>query len=114
LSVIARNRQVVVVHGVSAAMNQLATARAVPVRTLTSPSGHSSRYTDPVTRDLFVEAAGQVSDEIRERFGALGIPTVSVQDAIHGERKTAIRAVVDGRVRVVRDDYSGSIMGVDA
>ncbi|MFN8447536.1 MAG: hypothetical protein U0521_02780 [Anaerolineae bacterium] len=32
---------------------------------------------------------------------------------LRGERKSAIRAVVDGRVRMIRDDYSGAINGVD-
>ncbi len=114
LAALARKRPVVVVHGVSALANRLCEERGVPVRTLQSPSGHSSRYTDPATREVFVEAAEQANRQIVDCLRRQGIDAVGVQDAINGTRKTAIRALVDGRVRIVRDDYSGSINGVNA
>jgi [amino group carrier protein]-L-2-aminoadipate 6-kinase len=114
LARLASERPLVVVHGVSEMMERLSVERGVPVRMLTSPSGHSSRYTDPETRDLFVEAATRVNHEIVDGLRARGINAVSVLDSIEGERKTALRAVVDGRVRMIRDDYSGTITGVDA
>lgn len=113
LASIARQRPMVIVHGVSGMMGQMANERGLAVQMLDSPSGHSFRYTDPQTRDLFVEAAGRVNDQVRGYFATYGIPTTSVSDCIHGERKRAIRAVVDGRVRVIRDDYSGTITSVD-
>lgn len=113
LARLASERSLVVVHGVSEMMERLSAERGIPVRMLTSPSGHTSRYTDPQTRDLFVEAAARVNAEIIEGFRARGINAVSVMDAIAGERKTALRAVVDGRVRMIRDDYSGTITGVE-
>ena len=113
LAQVASERPVVVVHGVSAEANRLCEELGVPVRTLTSPSGHSSRYTDIRTRDVFVEAARNVSDAVVTAFDAHGIPAQRVERAIHGERKTAIRAVVDGRTRIIRDDYTGAITGVD-
>ncbi len=57
LARLAAQRPLIVVHGVSAAMNALCAERGIEVRTITSPTGHSSRYTDPQTRDVFVEAA---------------------------------------------------------
>ncbi len=117
VAMLARQRPVVVVHGVSAAMDSLCATRGVPVRVLTSPTGHSSRYTDPQTRAVFVEAAAQVNRELVAQLGAYGVVAVGFDGddtPIMGERKAAIRAVVDGRVRMVRDDYSGAITGVDA
>lgn len=111
---IARQRPVVIVHGVSDTMNRLCAERGVPVRTLTSPSGHESRYTDPATRDLFVEATSIVGAQIVRALAAHGVGAVTVQGAIHGERKAAIRAVVNGRVVMIRDDYSGTITHTDA
>jgi acetylglutamate/LysW-gamma-L-alpha-aminoadipate kinase len=101
------------------------------VRTITSPNGHSSRYTDAATRDVFVEAAGRVNEELSGLLRELGIPNPGVpcDDAspsplrregsecavpnvyVQAERKDAIRAVVDGRIRMIRDDYSGTITG---
>jgi [amino group carrier protein]-L-2-aminoadipate 6-kinase len=107
------NRPIVLVHGVSDIMNRLCAERGVPVRTLTSPTGHESRYTDPATRDLFVEAATLANEQIQQALTTLNIPNQAVMNAVHGERKTAIRAVVNGRVVMVRDDYSGTVTHVN-
>jgi acetylglutamate/LysW-gamma-L-alpha-aminoadipate kinase len=114
LASIARQRPMVIVHGVSGMMARMADERGLPVQMLTSPSGHSFRYTNPQTRDLFVEASQRVNDQVRGHFALHGIPTTTVSDCIHGDRKNAIRAVMDGRVRVIRDDYSGAITEIDS
>lgn len=114
---IARQRPVVVAHGVSAMMDALCAERGIPVRTLTSPSGHSSRYTDPATRDLFVEAAERVNQQLVNLLRGHGVAARGLTGAevpLWGERKDAIRAVIDGRARIVRDDYSGAITRADA
>jgi acetylglutamate/LysW-gamma-L-alpha-aminoadipate kinase len=116
LAEMAQNRPMIVVHGVSALANQMCAEAGHPAQMLVSPSGHSSRYTDPMTRDIFVNAAEIANQQVVERLQTLGINVIGLtgsQTVIHGERKNAIRAVVDGRIRVVRDDYSGSITGVD-
>jgi [amino group carrier protein]-L-2-aminoadipate 6-kinase len=108
--------RLVIVHGVSDTLNHLCESRGVPVRTLASPTGHSSRYTDAETRDLFVEAAEQVNAHWVELLQARGVNAVGLTGdtiPVNGQRKNAIRAVVDGRVRIVRDDYTGTICDVD-
>jgi acetylglutamate/LysW-gamma-L-alpha-aminoadipate kinase len=113
----ARNRPMVVLHGVSALANRMCEEAGHPVQMLTSPSGHSSRYTDPITRDIFVQASEIANREVVERLRARGINAIGLtgnETAILGERKKAVRAIVAGRVRVVHDDYSGSISGVDS
>jgi acetylglutamate/LysW-gamma-L-alpha-aminoadipate kinase len=127
LAALAKARPVVVVHGVSDMMNRLCEERGIPVRTITSPNGHSSRYTDAATRDVFVEAAGRVNEELSGLLRELEIPTPNPSPLrkegdtnylpnvyVRAERKDAIRAVVDGRIRMIRDDYSGTITGADA
>lgn len=116
LANVAQNNQLVVVHGVSAEMNRLCAERGAKVQTLTSPSGHSSRYTTPEIRDLYVEAATRTNAEIvellrRRNIAAHGFTGGNV--ALQGSRKKAIRAVIKGRTRVIRDDHSGSIKHVD-
>ncbi|MBZ0302129.1 MAG: [LysW]-aminoadipate kinase [Anaerolineae bacterium] len=116
LADMARSRPMVVLHGVSALANRMCDEAGHPVQTLTSPSGHTSRYTDPITRDIFVRASEIANREVVERLRARGIPAVGLtgdEAAIFGERKKALRALVAGRVRVVHDDYSGSITGAD-
>lgn len=117
LAQISGERPLIIVHGVSAIMNQMCEELGVEVQELTSPTGHSSRYTTPEIRDIFVRASEKanklVVSALRER-GVNAIGVLGDDVAINGERKKAIRAVVGGRVRVVRDDYSGSITGVNS
>lgn len=118
LAQIARVRPVVIVHGVSGRMAELCRARGVEQEMLISPTGHSSRYTPPHIRDLYVEAARDANREIVELLRLRGISAVSMADVpggvLHGERKTAVRALSNGRVRLIRDDYSGTIQQVNA
>lgn len=113
LAGVSADRPVVLVHGVSATLDALCAERGMPVRTLTSPSGHASRYTDATTRDLYVEAAGVVGRTWVEALERHGVRAAVAAPAATADRKDAVRAVVDGRVRIVRDDYTGSITGVD-
>lgn len=117
IAAVARSRRVVVVHGVSDAMAQLSAQRGINFLTLRSPSGHDSRYTNPETRDLYVEACQQVNAELVAALQTRGINAQGLtveRVPLWGERKDAIRAVVDGRVRIIRDDYSGIIRDVRA
>ncbi len=116
LATIVGERPLVVVHGVSAIMNQLCVDLGVEVQTLSSPSGHSSRYTPPAVRDVYVSAAEIANAELVSALHQRGIfaaGLINSDVALQAERKQAIRAVVNGRVRVVRDDHSGSIRRVE-
>lgn len=116
LAGIAAGNRLIVVHGVSAAMDQLCAEHGLKVQTLSSPSGHSSRYTPAPVRDVYVTAARQVNDEIVAALDLRGICARGFSRdnvALRAERKKAIRALVKGRLRMVRDDHSGTIRGVD-
>ncbi|MCY3718776.1 MAG: [LysW]-aminoadipate kinase [Anaerolineaceae bacterium] len=109
-------RPLVLVHGASAEANRLCEEAGLPLRTLTSPSGHSSRYTDAPTRDLFVQAAETVNREILACLGHNGVEAAGLTGdniVLQARRKQALRAQVEGRVRIIRDDYSGTITAVD-
>ncbi|MCH7610662.1 MAG: [LysW]-aminoadipate kinase [Chloroflexi bacterium] len=111
-----RGRPVVLVHGASHRANILTKARGLEPRFLTSPSGHRSRYTDPQAREIFVQAAQEANEEIVALLRGLGAVAVGMTGdrvALRAVRKQALRAVVDGRTVVVRDDYSGRITGID-
>lgn len=115
VAAMARQRPIVVVHGVSAAVNELSRQAGLAVRTITSPTGHISRYTDARMRPIYVQAARKVNEQAVGFLAARGVRAAGIAEiglAIYGERKAAIRAVVDGRVRMIRDDYTGSITQV--
>lgn len=111
---VAEGWPLVLVHGTSAAVDELAQRVGEPVRHITSPSGHVSRYTDPAMLDLYVmAAAGGVNKALvaeLQRMGcnALGLSGVDGR-LLLARRKEAVRAVENGRQRIVRDDYTGQI-----
>ncbi|PKO21481.1 MAG: acetylglutamate kinase [Chloroflexi bacterium HGW-Chloroflexi-1] len=110
----AEGRPVVLVHGASATADALATRVGLPVRQLVSPSGHVSRYTDPETLEIYVAAAaGQVNKRLVACLQGLGCNAIGLSGVdgrlLVARRKTAVRAVENGRQRVVRDDYTGQL-----
>jgi acetylglutamate/LysW-gamma-L-alpha-aminoadipate kinase len=106
----------VLVHGASDAANRLGDELGHPARTLTSPGGHTSRYTDPRTLDIFRMAVGAVNQQISAELATYGGGAVGLAGpgVIRARRKSALRTVQDGHPVVVRDDYSGKITGVDS
>jgi acetylglutamate/LysW-gamma-L-alpha-aminoadipate kinase len=107
---------VVVVHGTSAAADTLAQRMGVPARTLQSPSGYVSRYTDPETLEVYtMAAAGQVNKHLVTKLQALRVNAIGLSGVdgrlMGARRKDAVRAIdpETGRQRVVRDDYTGRI-----
>ncbi|RAQ96023.1 [LysW]-aminoadipate kinase [Thermogemmatispora tikiterensis] len=112
--------RVVVVHGGSQLTNELCERLGHPMQVLTAPNGMTSRYTDVETLRIYAMAvAGQINTELvallqRRGVNAVGLAGVDGR-LLLARRKTALRAVMpDGRVRVVRDDYSGQIEQVNA
>ncbi len=107
---------IVVVHGASDRANRLSTAMGLQPRFLTSPSGHISRYTDPQARAIFVQAAHEANEEIVALLRGLGAAAIGLtgeRSGLTAVRKQVLRAIVDGRTMVVRNDYSGKITAVD-
>ncbi|MFE6165350.1 [LysW]-aminoadipate kinase [Streptomyces sp. NPDC056486] len=110
--------RVVLVHGGSAELEQLAARLGVEQRTITARSGVTSRYTDEATLEVLTLAlAGQVKPALLVELAGHGIAAVGMTGLdtglLRARRKTAIRARVDGRTVLVRDDHSGRIAEVE-
>lgn len=117
-SLVHAGRSVVLVHGGSAATEALGAQLGVPPRFLTSASGVRSRYTDPATLDVLILAlAGRVRPALVRRLVCRGVEAVGLSGLdgglIQARRKPAIKATVDGRLRVIRDDLTGTITGIN-
>lgn len=111
--------RVVLVHGGSHETNVLSEKLGHPPRTITSPSGHTSRRTDRETLDIFTMVyCGRVNKSIVEHLQHEGVNAIGlsgIDSAIwRGTRKSAIRAVEQGRTVIIRDDLSGTVDAVDA
>jgi acetylglutamate/LysW-gamma-L-alpha-aminoadipate kinase len=107
-------RRLVLVHGGSNETNLLAEQLGHPPRFVTSPSGYTSRYTDRATLELFMmTSAGKVNKLLVERLQRLGINAVGLSGLdgrlLEGKRKATIRIVEDGKQKILRDDWTGTI-----
>ncbi len=113
-----RGEAFVLVHGGSDETNRLGEAVGHPPRFVTSPSGYTSRYTDRRTLELFMMAAGGlVNKSLVERLQARGCNAVGLSGLdgrlLEGKRKATIRVVEEGRQKILRDDWTGTIERVN-
>jgi acetylglutamate/LysW-gamma-L-alpha-aminoadipate kinase len=113
-ALIADGTRVVLVHGGSADIDALAGRLGVPSRRLVAPDGVSTRHTDAAMLEVVVLAlAGLTKPRVLAALAAEGVTAAGLTglDAglLRARRKQAHRAVVDGRVTIVRDDHSGRI-----
>jgi len=112
-------QRLVMVHGGSHATTTLGSALGHPPRFITSPSGHTSRRTDRRTLEIFQMACrGIVNQRLVELLLARGVNAVGLSGLDgrlwEGTRKEAVRSVEDGRVVLIRDDYTGTVEKVNA
>ncbi|HVB75187.1 MAG TPA: [LysW]-aminoadipate kinase [Ktedonobacteraceae bacterium] len=113
-------QRVVLLHGGSDVTNALSERLGHPARMITSPGGMVSRYTDSETLSIYAMAvAGQINTELvatlqQQGVNALGLAGVDGR-LLQARRKSVVREQTpDGRVRILRDDYTGQIEQVNA
>ncbi len=109
----------VLVHGGSAETNELSERLGKPPRFVTSVSGHTSRYTDAETMDIFSMAlAGKINVNLVSRLQQLGVNAVGLTGVdgrlLEGTRKDAIKVVEGSRRLVLRGDHTGRVERVNA
>ena len=113
-TLVAHGQQIVVVHGCSAATDQLADRLAIPTRYITSGAGVRSRYTDARTIEVFIMAARRVNVALVTALQAVGVDALGLCGVdgglLRGPRKDVVRDVTpDGRQRIIRDDHTGRV-----
>jgi acetylglutamate/LysW-gamma-L-alpha-aminoadipate kinase len=111
--------QVILIHGGSDETNKISTQLGKPPRILTSPQGYTSRYTDSETLDIFsMVYAGKMNTRIVERLHKRGVNAMGLSGIdgrlLEGPRKASVRAVIDGKQVLVRDDFTGKVEKVNA
>ncbi len=108
----------VLVHGGSAETNRVAQALGSPPRFVTSPSGFTSRYTDRRTLEIFeMVYCGSVNKGIVERLQRRGVDAIGFSGLDgrlwEGKRKSSLRVVEEGKLRVLRDSWTGTVERVN-
>lgn len=117
---VASGKRLVLLHGGSDLTTTLSEQLGHPMRTITSPSGMTSRYTDAETLRIFSMAvAGQINTELVAGLQALGINALGLAGVdgrlMVARRKAVVRSVTpEGRTQILRDDYTGQIQEVNA
>jgi acetylglutamate/LysW-gamma-L-alpha-aminoadipate kinase len=111
-------RRVILVHGGSAEIQNLADRLDVRLKRMTSPDGLSARYTDDAALEVVSLAlAGVVQPRLVSELISNGVAAVGltgVQGAlIRARRRRAQRVLVGSRQVIVRGDRSGRITGVN-
>lgn len=114
---VGRGQRVLVVHGGSAQVEELAARLGVPQRRLRTPAGTSSRYTDPATLEVLILAlAGLVKPRLLAELHRHGVPAIGLTgiDAgiLRARRRSTHAAQLDGRRVLVRDDQTGTVASV--
>lgn len=105
---------IVLVHGGSGEIRRLAGELGVPQRTLVAPDNVTTRYTDPATLEVVVLAlTGSVKPKLVAELARHNVPAVGLTGMdggmLRARRKSVIRAVVDGRTVLIRDNHSGRL-----
>ena len=104
------------VHGGSDMATQLGAQLGHPAQFVTTASGHSSRYTDARTLEIFLMATALLNRQLCARLNALGCSAVGLSGIDGGlllaDRKTVLQVVANGKRKVLRDDHTGSIKQV--
>ncbi len=115
---IKEGKQVVLVHGGSHETNIISEALGHPPRFVTSISGHSSRYTDRETLEIFLMVtAGKINKLLVEQLQQLGVNAVGLSGLdgrlLEGKRKASLRIIENGKRKILRGEYSGVIEKVN-
>lgn len=108
----------ILVHGGNQELDEVSRKLGHEPRFVTSPSGFTSRVTDPETiRHIQMVYRGRINNDLVRRLQALGVNAVGLS-GVDGrlwvaERKEAIRVVEGGRKFLLRDDFTGKVVRVN-
>ncbi|MBN1250047.1 MAG: [LysW]-aminoadipate kinase [Anaerolineae bacterium] len=117
-ALVKQGKQVILVHGGSYETNVISEKLGHPPQFVTSVSGHSSRYTDRETLEIFMMVtAGKINKLLVERLQQLGVDAVGLSGIdgrlLEGKRKSFLRIREGGKRKILRDEYSGVIETVN-
>ena len=109
-----RGEKWLLVHGASGSMEDICIASGLEPDYVISPSGFRSRYVGEKERDLFEFACTKFSIDLVSAAGLLGLWALPLYPqyfpSAFGKRKDVLRSVENGRIRILRGNYSGKIM----
>ncbi|MGA7669535.1 MAG: [LysW]-aminoadipate kinase [Nitrolancea sp.] len=118
LAQLAKTERVVFMHGANARMDEFERKLGREPRQVHSASGQVSRFTDAETMDTMLAIyAGMVNKRLVEALQARGVNAVGISALdgriARGRRKDTLRAIENGKPKILRGDFAGSIEEID-
>ncbi len=118
LAELVKTERVVFIHGANARMDEFERKLGREPRQVQSASGQVSRFTDAETMDTMLAIyAGLVNKRLVEALQARGVNAVGISALdgriARGRRKDTLRAIEDGKSKILRGDFAGSIDEID-
>jgi acetylglutamate/LysW-gamma-L-alpha-aminoadipate kinase len=113
------SRPVILVHGASTLRDEIAARLSVPVRTVMSPSGVTSVYTDAEAIEVFLMAyAGLANKRLVARLLRLGVKAVGLS-GVDGRlweaaAKKDLLVQAGGKTKLLRDNLTGRVEKINA
>lgn len=119
VSLIKSGEKIIVVHGASTARDEIAEKLKIPTKTITSPSGITSVYTDKKALEVqLMVYTGLINKQIVAKMQSYGINAVGLS-GIDGrvweaKRKDVVYAVENGKTKLISDNLTGKVEKVNA
>lgn len=118
LATLTKREQVVLVHGAGATRDEIAEKMDAPTKTITSPSGITSVYTDKKALEIFLMVyAGLVNKTVvatllRHGVNAVGITGVDGK-LWQAKRKADVLVTEGSKTKLLRDNLTGRVEKVN-
>ena len=113
-SLVKSGEKIIVVHGASSTRDEIAEKLKIPTKTITSPSGITSVYTDKKALEvLLMVYAGLINKQIVAKMQSYGINAIGLSGVDgrvwEAKRKEAVYAVENGKMKLISDNLTGRI-----
>ncbi len=112
-----RGERWVLVHGASGPMEVMCRSCGVEPLYVTSPGGYRSRFVGAKELALFEAACCHYSVELSWKLGKHGVGSLPIYPSAavtaKATRKDTLRSVENGKVRILRGNYSGTVCGFE-
>lgn len=109
-----KKEQLIIVHGAGSIRDKIATQLNAPSRTIISPSGFSSTYTDKKAIEVFLMVyAGLMNKQIVAKLQSYGVNALGLSGVDgklwQAKRKKEILSQEGQKIKVIRDSYTGRV-----
>lgn len=113
-----RGEKIIIVHGASARRDEIAEKLNAPTKTIISPSGMTSVYTDEKALDVFLMVYCGLMNKrivgILQKYGVNAVGLSGVDGRIwEAKRKDVVYAVENGKTKLIKDNFTGRVEKVN-